>query len=247
MIFFPAIDIKDGKCIRLTQGLLKSLTIYNNDPIKQANKFEELGCKWIHIVDIDGAFSGKSINHELIFEIKKNTKCKIQMGGGIRSIKTIESLVENDIERIILGTVALNDPELVKTACKLFPKKIVVGLDAKNNKVAVEGWSKTSEIKDTDLIKMYEDVGVSAVVYTDISRDGLLSGINIKSIKNILNSSSINIIASGGVGSKEDILELLQIEDKNLEGVICGKAIYEGKINVVEILRILNRESNVKD
>ena len=241
MIFFPAIDLKDGKCIRLTQGLLKNLKVYNEDPIKQAKEFERAGCEWIHIVDIDGAFSGKTINHDLVFEIKKNTKCKIQMGGGIRSIKTIENLIKNDIDRIVLGTVALKNPELVKLACNNFPKRIAVGLDTKDNKVAVEGWSKTSEMEDTDLIRMYEDVGVSAVIYTDISRDGLLSGVNIKNIKKILMASSVNIIASGGVASQDDVFELLKIKNKKLEGVICGKAIYEGKINVNEIIKILKK------
>ncbi len=239
MIFFPAIDIKEGKCIRLKKGLLKNIKIYNDDPVDQAKKFEKIGCNWIHLVDIDGAFSGSPTNHEIIFEIKKQTRCKIQVGGGIRNFETIQKFLSNSVDRVILGTIAAKDPNFVKRACKSFPNRIVVGIDTKNEKVAIEGWSKTSEKTIYDSAKMYEDIGVTRVIFTDINKDGLLQGLNFYQIKKLLKSTKMNIIASGGVSSLNDLKKLKDLNLTNLEGVISGKAIYEKKFLVKEALQIL--------
>ena len=239
MIFFPAIDIKEGKCIRLEKGLLKNIKIYNDDPVDQAKKFEKIGCNWIHLVDIDGAFSGSPINHEIIFEIKKQSRCKIQVGGGIRNLETIQKFLSNAVDRVILGTVAAKDPKFVKQACKSFPNRIVVGIDTKNEKVAIEGWSKTSDKTIYDSAKMYEDIGVTRIVFTDINKDGLLQGLNFYQIKKLSKSTKMNIIASGGVSSLNDLKKLKDLNLTNLEGVISGKAIYEKKFLVKEALQIL--------
>ena len=239
MIFFPAIDIKEGKCIRLEKGLLKNIKIYNDDPVDQAKKFEKIGCNWIHLVDIDGAFSGSPINHEIIFEIKKQSRCKIQVGGGIRNLETIQKFLSNAVDRVILGTVAAKDPKFVKRACKSFPNRIVVGIDTKNEKVAIEGWSKTSDKTIYDSAKMYEDIGVTRIVFTDINKDGLLQGLNFYQIKKLSKSTKMNIIASGGVSSLNDLKKLKDLNITNLEGVISGKAIYEKKFLVKEALQIL--------
>ena len=239
MIFFPAIDIKEGKCIRLEKGLLKNIKIYNDDPVDQAKKFEKIGCNWIHLVDIDGAFSGSPINHEIIFEIKKQSRCKIQVGGGIRNLETIQKFLSNAVDRVILGTVAAKDPKFVKQACKSFPNRIVVGIDTKNEKVAIEGWSKTSDKTIYDSAKMYEDIGVTRAVFTDINKDGLLQGLNFYQIEKLLKSTKMKIIASGGVSSLDDLKKLKDLNFKNLEGVISGKAIYEKKFLVKEALEVL--------
>ena len=239
MIFFPAIDIKDGKCIRLKKGLLKDIKFYNEDPVDQAIKFKEMGCEWIHVVDIDGAFSGSPKNHEVIFDIKKRSQCKVQVGGGIRNQKTIEKFVDNEIDRVILGTIAMQDPEFVKTVCKRFPGKIAVGIDSKNEKVATEGWSKTTNTSILELIKLYKNAGVSSVIFTDIEKDELLEGMNFKQIRKILDSTKLNIIASGGVSSLSDLEKLKKINNKNLEGVISGKAIYEGKFLIKDAIKLL--------
>lgn len=241
MIFYPAIDIKEGKCIRLTNGLLEKIKVYDVNPVNQAKIFEENGSKWIHIVDIDGAFSGRLINHDVIKEICSETSCKVQVGGGIRRKQDIENLLSCGVERIILGTAAVKDPKLVKEACENYPGKIALGLDSKNKKVALEGWSESSSVSEIELIKKYEDVGISHIIYTDISRDGLLSGLNIQNLQYILSLTRINIIASGGVSCEEDLIKLKKIEAFNLNGVICGKAIYEGRIKIDEAIKILNK------
>lgn len=239
MKFFPAIDIQNGKCVRLKKGSLKNLTIYNEDPVEQAMLFKSLGCEWIHIVDIDAAFSGKPTNYESIFKIKKFTKCKIQLGGGIRNLKTIETLLYKAIDRIILGTIAIEDQNLVKIVCNKFSEQIIVGVDSKNGMVATDGWEKNSMIKDISFIKDLEKLGVKRIVSTDINRDGALKGINLNKIHELLNKTNVNIIASGGVSSYEDLKKLKEIQNKKLEGVISGKAIYENIISVREAIKLL--------
>ena len=239
MIFYPAIDIRHGQCIRLQKGELSKIKVYNQDPVNQATQFSNMGCEWIHIVDIDGAFNGTPCNQKVIFEIKKKTKCNVQVGGGVRSIKIIEEFFLNSIDRVILGTIAKNDPQFVIEACKKFPGKIVVGIDSKDNMVAVEGWSKTSSITTIELARRYEGVGVSSIIFTDINKDGLLKGMNFKQIVNLLDSTKINVIASGGVSSLEDLEKLKNLGKENLEGVISGKAIYEGKFNVQDAIKTL--------
>ena len=239
MIFFPAIDIKDGKCIRLKKGLLKNIKFYNEDPVDQAIQFRQMGCEWIHVVDIDGAFSGSPKNHEIIFDIKKRSGCKVQVGGGIRTQETIEDFINNGIDRVILGTIAMKNPDFVKSVCKKFFGRIAVGIDSKDEKVATEGWSKTSKTSIVELIKLYKNAGVASVIFTDIEKDGLLEGMNYKQIKKILDSTKLNIIASGGVSSLSDLEKLKKLKNKNLEGVISGKAIYEGKFLVKDALKVL--------
>ncbi|MDC3090960.1 1-(5-phosphoribosyl)-5-[(5-phosphoribosylamino)methylideneamino]imidazole-4-carboxamide isomerase [Rickettsiales bacterium] len=239
MIFFPAIDIKDSKCIRLEKGKLKNIKFYNENPVAQAIEFQDMGCEWIHVVDIDGAFSGMPMNQDVIYDIKKNTNCKIQVGGGIRDMDTIETYLSNSIDRIILGTIAAKRPSIVEESCKNFPNKIVVGIDSKKDMVATEGWSKTSSLSTIELAKKLEGLGVSSIIFTDIEKDGLLKGMSFKKIKDLLNATTINVIASGGVSSIDDLRNLNKIKAKNLEGVISGKAIYESKFLVSDALKVL--------
>ncbi len=239
MIFFPAIDIKDSKCIRLEKGKLKNIKFYNENPVAQAIEFQDMGCEWIHVVDIDGAFSGSPVNQGVIYDIKKNTGCKIQVGGGIRDMDTIETYLSNSIDRVILGTIAAKKPSIVKESCRNFPNKIVVGIDSKEDMVATEGWSKTSSLSTIELAKRLEGLGVSSIIFTDIEKDGLLEGMSFEKIKDLLNATTINVIASGGVSSIDDLRNLNQIKAGNLEGVISGKAIYESKFLVSDALEVL--------
>ncbi len=243
VIFYPAVDIKNGKCIRLVQGLLEKEKVYNSDPVRQAKIFENDGAKWIHIVDIDGAFTGKPQNKKIILDICKNTKSNIQLGGGIRTLEEIDFLVSAGVSRLVLGTIAITQPEIVRKACNLYSEKIAIGIDSYNNKVAIEGWAKSSKFSEFEIINKYEDLGVKYFIYTDISKDGLLLGPNLERLELILNSTTANIIASGGVSCVEDLLKLKRIGKANLNGVVCGKAIYEEKFSVGDALRILNKDN----
>ena len=239
MHFYPAIDIKNGQFIRLKKGQLDKLTIYGDDPVVQAKKFCEDGAKWIHIVDIDGAFNGESKNMNVILRIKNKVKSKLQVGGGIRKFKTIQKLLDHNIDRIVLGTVALTDPNFVKEACEKFPGKIAIGLDTKNEFVATEGWVKESKINFKNFLKLYENTQVSSIIFTDIEKDGLMEGANFTQLEQLLNLTKLNIIASGGVADLNDLTRLKKIKNKNLIGVISGKAIYEKKFSVKEAIEIL--------
>ena len=243
MKLYPAIDLKDGKCIRLVQGKIDKITYYNPNPLNQAQEFEKFGADWIHMVDIDGAFKGTSLNHEIFIKIKKKTKCLIQVGGGIRNEKTVNNLLENNIDRIVLGTLAVDQPDLVKSLCKKYPDKIAIGLDSKNGFIRTEGWSRKSQLTLTETVKTYENYGVSRIIFTDIEKDGLLSGVSFKKLENLLELTKIKIIASGGVSNLGDIKKLkkLSLIHKNLDGIIVGRAIYEKKLEVNEALRILKR------
>ncbi len=241
MNFYPAIDIKDGQFIRLKKGKLSQITVYGNNPTNQAKEFVGLGAKWIHVVDIDGAFKGKSTNMKQILDIKRNVSCNIQVGGGIREIKTVDQLLNNNIDRIVLGTIALTKPSFVKEVCRKYPNKVAIGLDVRDDFVATEGWENSSTVKLQDMLKNYEDSGVSTVIYTDINRDGLMKGVNIDQLSEILKATNLNVIVSGGVSSLDDLREIKKIEDNNLDGVICGKAIYEKKFKVNEAIRILEK------
>ena len=241
MELYPAIDLKDGKCIRLKKGKLDKITHYNDNPLLQAKKFKDSGAKWIHMVDIDGAFMGKNQNHQTFIEIKKKVDCFIQVGGGIRNEKTAEYLIENNIDRIVLGTIAVNNPKLVKKMCKIFPKKIAIGLDSKKGYVTTEGWVKTKNRTVIELAKNYEDIGVTHLIFTDIEKDGVLDGVSFDQLNELLQSTTLKIIASGGVSSLDDIKKLrdIGIQNKNLDGVIVGKAIYENMIAVNKAIKIL--------
>ena len=239
MNFYPAIDIKDGKFIRLMQGRLDEITVYGDNPVKIAKEFSEAGAKWIHVVDIDGAFKGKSINQKVILDIKKNSKTKIQVGGGIRTQESAEFYLNNGIDRVVLGTIALENPKVIEQLCENYPGRIAVGIDAEKGMVAKEGWSKTSNVDVGKLSKLYENIGVSCIIFTDIEKDGLMEGVSVNQLKNLLKSTKLNVIASGGVSCLNDLKKLRSLEKKNLIGVISGKAIYENKFSVNEAVKIL--------
>ena len=239
MILYPAIDLKKGKCVRLLQGNMNKQTIFNNDPLMQAKLFVNEGCEWLHVVDLDGALTQSLVNQKIIKDIINKVAIPVQLGGGIRHMETIEDWITIGVQRIILGTIAQKDPQLVKEACKNFPNKIAVGIDAKNSKVMIEGWVKKSNISMIDLAKSFQDVGVSAIIYTDIAKDGMMLGPDFTGTKKLMENVSIPIIASGGISSISD-LEEIKKSCPELNGVICGRALYDKKINVDEAIRVLN-------
>jgi len=236
MIIYPAIDIQGGKCVRLKKGDFNEVTEFNPDVLDQAKKFEKAGFEWLHVVDLDGAKKGRPINLELITKIINETSLKVQVGGGIRGMNSIDKLVNVGAERIILGTAAIKNFDLVKEACSKYPGKIAVGLDARGNKVAIRGWQEETDIYIFDLIEKLENIGVAAIIYTDIERDGLLAGVDEQGTKEIAKSISIPIIASGGVSSVADLQGLKDAESTGVSGVIVGRAFYEEKISFSEAL-----------
>lgn len=239
MILFPAIDLKDGQCVRLKLGDMEQATVYNTDPGAQARAFEDQGFEWLHVVDLNGAFAGTSVNGAAVDAILKATSNPVQLGGGIRSLDHIESWLERGLSRVILGTIAVRDPALVIEACRRFPGKIAVGIDAKGGKVAVEGWAEASELGVIELAKKFEGAGVSAIIYTDIDRDGILTGINWESTLSLADAVSIPVIASGGLASMDDIRRMLQPDAAKLEGAITGRALYDGRIDPAEALALI--------
>ena len=244
MIFFPAIDLKDGECVRLIRGNMNESTVFDSEPQKRAAKFAEAGCSWLHIVDLNGAFEGKPKNSKPIKEILSNVDINIQLGGGIRNIETIDYWLDLGVQRIILGTIALKQPAIVEQACKKYPKQIAVGLDSREGKVAVEGWAEQSNIKAIDLARKFEDAGVAAIIYTDINRDGVLLGPAIEETIKFAKSINIPVIVSGGVSSIDDIIEIKKNENAGIMGVISGRAIYDEKLDIKECNIVL--EENVK-
>jgi phosphoribosylformimino-5-aminoimidazole carboxamide ribotide isomerase len=243
VILFPAVDLKDGKCVRLKLGDMAQATIYNDSPADQAKAFEDQGFTWLHVVDLDGAFEGQSVNGAAVESILKSTKNPVQLGGGIRTLKHIESWLNKGLARVILGTIAVRDPALVKEACKRFPGKVAVGIDAKGGKVAVEGWAEASSLGVIELAKKFEGAGVSAIIYTDIDRDGILAGINWSSTIELANAVSIPVIASGGLASIADVLRMLKPDAHKLEGAITGRALYDGRLDPAAALKLIS-ESN---
>ena len=239
MILFPAIDLKDGKCVRLKLGDMDEATVYNADPAAQAHTFESEGFEWLHVVDLNGAFAGKSVNGAAVEAILEATRNPVQLGGGIRSLAHIEAWLEKGLARVILGTVAVRDPDLVKEAYRLFPGKVAVGIDARGGKVAVEGWAEASELGATELARRFEGAGVAAVVYTDIDRDGVLSGINWEATIALADTVSIPVIASGGLASMADIVRMTMPDAAKLEGAISGRALYDGRIDPAKALAVL--------
>lgn len=239
MILFPAIDLKDGQCVRLKLGDMQQATVYNADPAAQAKAFEEQGFEWLHVVDLDGAFAGRSANGEAVEAILQATTNPVQLGGGIRTLDHIETWLSRGLARVILGTVAVRDPALVIEACRKFPGRIAVGIDAKGGKVAVEGWAEASELSVIELAKKFEGAGVATIIFTDIDRDGILAGINWPSTLELANAVSIPVIASGGLASLEDIRRMLQPDAARLEGAITGRALYDGRIDPAEALDLI--------
>ena len=239
MILFPAIDLKDGECVRLKLGDMQQATVYNADPAAQAKAFEDQGFSWLHVVDLNGAFAGRTVNGAAVGAILKATKNPVQLGGGIRTLPQIEDWLDRGLARVILGTVAVRDPGLVREACRLFPGKIAVGIDARGGKVAVEGWAEASSLDAIELAKKFEGAGVAAIVYTDIDRDGILAGINWDATIALADAVSIPVIASGGLASLDDVRRMTMPDAARLEGAISGRALYDGRIDPAEALAIL--------
>jgi phosphoribosylformimino-5-aminoimidazole carboxamide ribotide isomerase len=246
VILFPAIDLKDGECVRLKLGEMDSATVYNADPAAQAKSFEEQGFEWLHVVDLNGAFAGHSVNGAAVEAIVKATKNPVQLGGGIRTLEHVEAWLEKGLARVILGTVAVREPELVKEACRQFPGRIAVGIDARGGKVAVEGWAEASELGAIELAKKFEGAGVAAIIYTDIDRDGVLAGINWEATIDMADAVSIPVIASGGLASMADIVRMTMPDAQKLEGAISGRALYDGRIDPKAALAVLSSKSEMK-
>jgi phosphoribosylformimino-5-aminoimidazole carboxamide ribotide isomerase len=242
MILYPAIDLKDGQCVRLLRGEMDAVTVFNDDPAAQARDFEAAGCEWVHLVDLNGAFAGEPVNGAAVEAILGAIAIPAQLGGGIRDMATIEGWLAKGLARVILGTVAVRDPGLVKDAARAFPGQVAVGIDARAGLVAVEGWAETTDISALALAARFEDAGVSAIIYTDIDRDGAMQGPNVEATAALANAVSIPVIASGGVSSMAD-LKALRVCGASLDGVISGRALYDGSIDAAQAIAILAGET----
>ena len=239
MILFPAIDLKNGECVRLIQGDMEQATVFNADPAAQARAFETQGFGYLHVVDLDGAFAGVPVNARAVERILSVTGMKVQLGGGVRDLRTVASWLDKGVARVIIGTAALKDPDFVREAARLYPGRVAVGIDAREGRVAVEGWARQSDVSALDLGRIFEDSGVAAIVYTDIARDGVLQGLNIAQTVALAQALSIPVIASGGLASIEDVKRLLQPDCAKLAGAISGRALYDGRLDAAEVLALL--------
>jgi phosphoribosylformimino-5-aminoimidazole carboxamide ribotide isomerase len=239
VIIFPAIDLKEGQAVRLQQGDMARATVFNADPAAQAKAFEDQGFEYLHIVDLDGAFAGKPVNGDAVDRILNTVDMPVQLGGGIRNMTTIEGWLGRGIDRVIIGTAAVRDPELVRAASRQFPGRVAVGLDARDGKVAVEGWAETSEVTVIDIARRFEDAGVAAIIYTDIARDGLLQGLNFDATIELADAVNTPVIASGGLASIEDVKRLLEPRARRLAGAIAGRALYDGRLDAAEALTLI--------
>lgn len=240
MILYPAIDIKDGAVVRLLRGEMEAATVFGDDPTAQATRFAGQGFEWLHLVDLNGAVEGKPVNGAVVEAILKAVKLPVQLGGGIRSMAGIEAWLNKGVSRVVLGTIALKEPELVREACRAFPGRIAVGIDARDGFVAVAGWMEASSVKALDLALKFEDAGVAAIIYTDINRDGALGGVNLETTVDLAYALTTPLIASGGVASLADLEALKAHESAGIEGVIVGRALYDGRIDVPKALQILS-------
>jgi len=238
VILFPAIDLKAGQCVRLEQGDMARATVFHHDPASQARAFENQGFRYLHVVDLDGAMQGSPINAEAVARIREAVRIPVQLGGGIRTVQTIEAWLAKGIDRVIIGTAAVRDPALVKAAARNFQDRIAVGLDARDGRVAVQGWSSSTELTALDVAKRFEDAGVAAIIYTDIARDGLLRGLNLDATIALADAVKIGVIASGGLASMDDVRALLAPTARKIVGAIVGRALYDGRLNVAEALRL---------
>ena len=239
MILFPAIDLKQGECVRLIHGDMDQATVFNTNPAAQAQAFEDQGFEYLHVVDLDGAFAGEPRNAQAVEAILKQIKMPVQLGGGIRDMRTIDGWLSKGVTRVIIGTAAVRDPDLVREAARLHPGKIAVGIDARDGLVAVDGWAKVSQITAPELGKRFEDAGVAAIIYTDISRDGVLKGLNIEATLALADAISIPVIASGGLASLADVERLLMPDCNKLAGAITGRALYDGRLDPAQALRLI--------
>ncbi|MCI4662647.1 MAG: 1-(5-phosphoribosyl)-5-[(5-phosphoribosylamino)methylideneamino]imidazole-4-carboxamide isomerase [Neomegalonema sp.] len=230
MILYPAIDLKDGKCVRLLRGAMEAATVFHDDPVVPARRFAQAGCQWLHLVDLNGAFEGEPINGSAVEAILAATELPVQLGGGVRSMPVLETWINKGVRRVILGTAAVRDPDFVRAACREHPGRVAVGIDARKGMVAIEGWAQTTEITAIDLARRFEDAGVSAIIYTDIDRDGAMQGPNIAETAALAQACSIPVIASGGISSMDD-LEALKTCGAPLNGAISGRALYDGTID----------------
>ncbi len=238
MILYPAIDLKDGQCVRLLRGDMRKATVFGDDPARQARAFQDAGCGWLHLVDLNGAFEGAPVNGSAVNEILRTCSVPAQLGGGIRSMKTVEDWLSKGLARVILGTSAVEDPAFVREAARRFEGHVAIGLDARNGRIATRGWAEETDIRAGDLARMFEDAGVAAIIYTDIERDGAMKGPNIAATADLARSVSIPVIASGGVSSLEDI-RALRTCGADLDGVISGRALYDGAIEISQALEVL--------
>jgi phosphoribosylformimino-5-aminoimidazole carboxamide ribotide isomerase len=239
LILFPAIDLKDGVCVRLEQGDMGRATVFNGDPAAQAKAFKAAGFEYLHVVDLNGAFAGRPVNARAVESILESVPLPLQLGGGIRDRATIAAWLEKGVARVIIGTAAVQDPDLVKQAARDWPDRVAVGLDARNGRVAVQGWAETSDLSVLEIAQRFEDAGVAAIIYTDISRDGLLKGLNVDATVALADAVAIPVIASGGLASMDDIRQLLEPRAKRLAGAIAGRALYDGRLDAAEALRLI--------
>jgi len=239
VILFPAIDLKSGQCVRLEQGDMARATVFNLDPAAQAAAFERQGFEYLHVVDLDGAFAGKPMNALAVEAMLKTVKFPVQLGGGIRDMATLEAWLSKGVSRVIIGTAAVRDPAFVKEAAKKYPGRVAVGLDARDGKVAVDGWAETSTVTALEIAQRFEDAGVAAIIFTDIARDGLLKGLNLEATIALADAISIPVIASGGLASIDDVKALLTPQARKLEGAISGRALYDGRIDPAEALALI--------
>ena len=239
MILFPAIDLKEGLAVRLEQGDMARATVFHRDPASQARAFEAQGFEYLHIVDLDGAFAGKPVNAAAVDRILESVSIPVQLGGGVRDMATTEGWLGKGVTRVIIGTAAVRDPAFVKQAAKAFPGRVAVGLDARDGKVAVEGWAEASELSVLDIARRFEDAGVAAIIYTDIARDGMLKGLNLDATIALAEAISIPVIASGGLASIEDVKAMLAPRARKLEGAIAGRALYDGRLDPAAALKLI--------
>ena len=237
MILYPAIDLKDGQCVRLLKGDMDKATVFGDDPAAQARAFEEAGAKWLHLVDLNGAFAGRPVNGAAVEAILSAVSIPAQLGGGIRDLAQIEAWLDKGLSRVILGTVAVEDPDLVREAARAFPGQVAVGLDARSGKVATRGWAEETDIEVVDLAKKFEDAGIAAIIYTDIDRDGAMQGPNVPATEALARAVDVPVIASGGVSSMDDLIRLRDTDV--ISGAISGRALYDGAIDLAEALAAL--------
>ncbi len=240
MILFPAIDLKEGLAVRLQQGDMARATVFHRDPAAQAHAFETQGFEYLHIVDLDGAFAGKPVNAAAVDRILEAVSIPVQLGGGIRDTATVEAWLDKGVNRVIIGTAAVRDPPFVKQVARDYPGKIAIGLDARDGKVAVQGWAETSELSALEIARRFEDAGVAAIIYTDVARDGMLKGLNLDATIALADASAIPVVASGGLASIDDIKALLQPRAKKLQGAIAGRALYDGRLDAAEALKLIH-------